>query len=396
MQYRLRVLDSAGVLGTVSVDARDEADARSQARAKALKVLSADQLGSKAALPSIGGGRFSATLFCEELLSMLAAGLSIVECVEGLASKEESATGRAMFERMLARLREGRRFSEALGGEAALFPPLLIAIVRASERTSSLPDSLDRYLRYQAQIEGMTRHLLSASIYPLILFAVGGLVVTFLMGFVVPKFATVYKSSGRELPLLSQWMLVWGGFAGHYAAWLIGGMAALMATLAVLAKGFFARHGLTGAMARIPGLRERSRLIELSRLYMTQGMLMAGGIPAVEALELAATVLSPASRERSVAALRGIRNGQPLSDAFDAAGLATPISLKYFRAGERSGNLADMLTRAARFYDDELARFIERFSKAFEPLLMAAIGVVVGVIVVMLYLPIFDLAGSLG
>ena len=196
--------------------------------------------------------------------------------------------------------------------------------------------------------------------------------------------------------MLSQWMLIWGGFAGQYAVWLVGGMVAVMVAAALMARGFFARHGLTGAMARIPGLRERSRLIELSRLYMTQGMLMAGGIPAVEALELAATVLSPASRERSLAALREIRTGRPLSDAFDAAGLATPIALKYFRAGERSGNLADMLTRAARFYDDELARFIERFSKAFEPLLMAAIGIVVGVIVVMLYLPIFDLAGSLG
>ena len=240
MQYRLRVLDSAGALATVSLDARDEADARTQARAKSLKVLSADRTGGATALPKLGGSRFSATLFCEELLSMLSAGLSIVECVEGLASKEESAAGRAMFERMLARLREGRRFSEALGGESALFPALLIAIVRSSERTSSLPDSLDRYLRYQAQIEGMTRRLISASIYPVILLAVGSLVVAFLMGFVVPKFATVYKSSGRELPLLSQWMLIWGGFAGQYAVWLVGGMVAVMVAAALM-QGDFSR-----------------------------------------------------------------------------------------------------------------------------------------------------------
>ncbi len=148
-------------------------------------------------------------------------------------------------------------------------------------------------------------------------------------------------------------------------------------------------------MTKLPGLRERARLLELSRLYMTQGMLMAGGIPSPKALRMAGDVLSSERRAQCAVALEHIRTGRALSDAFESAGLATPIALKYFRAGERCGNLAEMMTRAARFYYDEMARFIEHFSKAFEPVLMAAIGVVVGIIMVLLYLPIFDLAGSL-
>lgn len=300
-----------------------------------------------------------------------------------------------MFERMLGKLREGQRFSDALGGEARLFPPLLVAIVRASELTSSLPESLERYLRYQGQVDGITRKLVSASIYPLVLLVVGALVTLFLLGYVVPKFSSVYRNTGRELPALSQMMMIWGVFAGRHAEWLLGGFAVAGVAVTYATRRWLAAQGVAGLMSRLPGLGERARLLELSRLYMTQGMLMAGGIPVPEALRMAAEVLSPARRAQCAQALEQIHAGRALSDAFEEAGLATPIALKYFRAGERSGDLAGMMTRAARFYDEEMTRFVERFSKAFEPVLMAAIGVVVGTIVVLLYLPIFDLAGSL-
>ena len=394
MHFRLRVMDSSGAVSTVEVDARDEAEARAQTRAKNLKVLTAQGF-TPGARRQFSGARFSVTLFCEELVSMLGAGLSVVECIEGLASKEESADGAAMFERMLAKLREGQRFSDALGGETHLFPPLLVAIVRSSELTSSLPESLERYLQYQAQVDGITRKLVSASIYPLVLLVVGGLVTVFLLGYVVPKFSGVYRNTGRDLPALSQLMMVWGEFAGRYTGWLMAGFVAAVVAGIYGLRRLLASQGVAGLLGRLPGLRERARLLELARLYMTQGMLMAGGIPSPEALRMAGAVLSPARRAQCMAALEQIRTGRALSDAFESAGLTTPIALKYFRAGERSGNLADMMTRAARFYDGEMARFIERFSKTFEPVLMAMIGVVVGTIVVLLYLPIFDLAGSL-
>lgn len=394
MQFRLRVMNAEGAVSSLVQDARDEAEARSRAQAKNFRVLTAEAL-APASRMRLAGGHFSGTLFCEELLSMLGAGLSVVECIEGLASKEASAEGAAMFARMLAQLREGRRFSDALGSETQLFPPLLVAIVRSSELTSSLPESLERYLRYQAQVDGISRKLVSASIYPLVLLVVGGLVTLFLLGYVVPKFSSVYRNTGRELPMLSQMMMIWGGFAGRYAEWLMAGFCVAVIAMIYAMRRWLASQGVAGLMGRLPGLGERARLLELSRLYMTQGMLMAGGIPAPEALRMAAEVLSPARRAQCAAALEQIRAGRALSDAFEEAGLATPIALKYFRAGERSGDLAGMMTRAARFYDDEMARFVERFSKAFEPVLMAAIGVVVGTIVVLLYLPIFDLAGSL-
>jgi len=145
----------------------------------------------------------------------------------------------------------------------------------------------------------------------------------------------------------------------------------------------------------LPGLDERVRIYELSRLYLTMGMLLEGGITVVAAIETIQAMVSPQVEERLRLASAAIQSGTPLSVAFEAHQLTTPISLRMLRVGERSGELGAMLTRSAAFYDGEIGRWIDRFTRTFEPLLMAAIGIVVGAIVVMLYMPIFDLAQSL-
>jgi len=146
---------------------------------------------------------------------------------------------------------------------------------------------------------------------------------------------------------------------------------------------------------RLPVVGGQARLLELSRLYLTLGMLLEGGIAILQSLEMATHAMSAPLRRAVLAARADVADGQPLSQALEAHGLATPVAQRMLRVGERSGQLGLMLTRAALFHETESARFIERFSKSFEPVLMAAIGIVIGAIVVMLYMPIFDLAGSI-
>jgi general secretion pathway protein F len=124
-------------------------------------------------------------------------------------------------------------------------------------------------------------------------------------------------------------------------------------------------------------------------------MLLEGGIPIVLALETVQAIVSAHIRDGLGRAKEAIQSGAPLSAAFEDNRLTTPISLRMLRVGERSGELGQMLTQSATFYDGEITRWIDRFTRSFEPLLMAAIGLVVGGIVVLLYMPIFDLAGSL-
>lgn len=393
MQYEVRALHRNEVVSLI-VDAASEADARAQALTQAMRPLSVSARTVAGLRPARRGGRFALLLFSQELLALLEAGLSIVESMETLYAKEEREEIKALYGRIQKSLGEGRRFSEALESAGAVFPPLYVGIVRAAEHTSNLPEALTRYIEYQARVDAVRGKVVSASVYPLILSGVGLLVVVFLAGYVVPRFSAVYQSSGRPLPAVSAALLaVHDGVVAHpqtaglIALTLLGG--------AIIAIGALRRDGgFVALLERLPGMAPRVHLYSLARLYLTLGMLIDGGLPAVAALGMVEAMLSTALRSRLRAATAQIRTGASFTDSFERHGLTTPVSVRFLRVGERSSKLGEMLTRSARYYDGEIARWIDWFTKAFEPLLMAFIGLVVGVIVILLYMPIFDLAGS--
>lgn len=394
MQFAVRTLAPDMRIASVVVDATDEADARRQIEARGLFV-SAIEPAHAPLLRRRRGGKLSLVLFSQELLALLTAGLGIVEGLEALLEKEASPATRGVLERLLAGLREGKRLSTVMAAQPLLFPPLYVGIVRAAEGTSDLPRALERYIEYQQRIDTVRAKVVSASIYPAILLCVGGGVSIFLMSYVVPRFAEVYQGAGRSLPWLSRVMLDWGQFAGRHAGGLLIGFAATVSLAAWAIRRALQRGGAARLLARLPGIGERARIYELSRLYLTLGMLNEGGITLVNAIDTVQGMVSPGMAVGLRAARTAIEAGRPLSDAFEANGLTTPISLRMLRVGERTGAMGTMLTRSAAFYDGEIGRWIDRFTRTFEPLLMAAIGLVVGAIVVLLYMPIFDLAGDM-
>jgi general secretion pathway protein F len=190
-------------------------------------------------------------------------------------------------------------------------------------------------------------------------------------------------------------MLNWGQFAAAHSTALLGGIGLLLACAVLGARRLLASGGLLRLLGRLPGIGERVRIYELSRLYLTLGMLSEGGITIVHAIDTVQAMVSPTVRQGLQAARKHVESGLPLSAAFEANGLTTPISLRMLRVGERTGDMGPMLTQSAAFYDGEISRWIDRFTRTFEPLLMACIGLVVGAIVVLLYMPIFDLAGDM-
>ena len=394
MQYAVRTLAPDMSIGSQIVDAQDEADARRQIEARGLFVSAVEPVRSGGLRRGRGAG-LSLVLFSQELLALLTAGLGIVEALEALLEKEANPATRGVLDRLLAGLREGKRFSTVLSEQADLFPPLYIGIVRAAEGTSDLPRSLERYIDYQQRIDIVRSKIVSAAIYPVILLLVGAGVSLFLITYVVPRFAEVYQGAGRNLPWMSQMLLGWGQFAGQHGTALLVAMGALLAG-AVAGWRHMVRSGGFGRLfARLPGIGERVRIYELSRLYLTLGMLSEGGITIVNAIDTVQGMVSAGMRQSLAAARASIESGLPLSTAFESNSLTTPISLRMLRVGERTGDMGPMLTQSAAFYDGEISRWIDRFTRTFEPLLMAAIGLVVGAIVVLLYMPIFDLAGDM-
>jgi general secretion pathway protein F len=209
----------------------------------------------------------------------------------------------------------------------------------------------------------------------------------------VPRFSGIYADSNRELPWLSQVLLGWGQLLNEH-----GGLvaAALVVALGAAVVGFGHVRRVAFALAqRVPAVAERVLVYQLARFYRTVGMLLTGGTPLPQALGMVSGLLTPALRDRLTLATQRIREGTGVSAAMEATGLTTPVAMRMLRVGERGGNMAEMMERIAVFYDDDIARWIDWFTKLFEPLLMAVIGIVIGVVVVLMYLPIFELAGSL-
>lgn len=399
MKFDVRTLSANNVMSRLSIDAQDENDARRQIEASGLFAASIRPVSSvlpgAVRIGNAGGRGLPLVLFNQELLALLKAGLSIAEALEALLEKEANGSTRSILGRLLAGLREGKRFSGVLAEQPDLFPALYIGMVKAAEGTSDLPRALARFIDYRQQVDTVRNKIISSAIYPMILMLVGGGVSFFLIGYVVPRFADVYQGSGHNLPWLTQMLLKWGQFSASHVPTLLAAMVIVLAAMFLTLRHLFQSGGMARLVARLPEVGERVRIYELSRLYLTLGMLSEGGIPIVAAMHMVEGMVSDTIKGGLQTTISMVEAGTPLSTAFEASHLTTPISLRLLRVGERTGEMGTMLSQSAAFYDGETNRWIERFTRILEPVLMAAIGGVVGIIVVMLYMPIFDLAGSI-
>ncbi|HUG76160.1 MAG TPA: type II secretion system F family protein, partial [Burkholderiales bacterium] len=393
MRFELKAVGPGGAVESLDFQAPDEATAVQAVEGRGYTVLS---VRAKRALAWRGrDSRFPLVLFSQELRVLLNAGLPLVESIDTLAEKERSAEWRALLARLAATMREGRPFSAALEQFPRAFPVLYIATVRAAERTSDLGPSLERYVAYATQLEAIRKRVVNASIYPLLLIGVGGLVSLFLLLYVVPRFGRIYEERGGDLPLFSRLLLAWGQAIDQHAILVLGTVGALIVAVIYLFKTTALKTRITDALWRLPAIGERLKVYQLARFYRTIGMLVRGGMPLVAALEMGAELLHPLLRERLRAAHRAISEGGKLSQSMDANGLTTPVALRLLAVGEQGGNIGEMLEQIAAFHDEELARWVDWFTRLFEPILMALIGLVIGAIVILMYMPIFELAGGL-
>ena len=394
MLYEVRALRGREFI-SLRLEAASEQMAASQAQAQGYAVFSTQPLGANWLAGLAGRKRFPLVLFSQELLTLVEAGLNLLEALEALAEKEHRPEVRNVLQGVLRALSEGLTVSHAMENFPSAFPPLYVAALRASEKTGGVAESLRRYIAYQSQVEQVRKKVISSSIYPAILIIAGGLVTAFLMGYVVPRFAHIYEEVGGNLPFLSRLLMGWGTFMEQRGAWLLGLLAALAGVGGYMLTRQSVKRRLMEWVWRIPALGERLRIIQLARFYRSLGMLLIGGIPIMSALNMVSGLLVPSLRLKMQAASVLIGQGQPISAAMEQNDLSTPIALRMLRVGERSGRMGEMMERIAGFYDEETARWIEWFTKLFEPLLMLVIGLVIGLVVLLLYMPIFDLAGSI-
>lgn len=393
MRFEVKAVISGQGTVFLELEADNEEEARRQVMGQGGMVLSVRRRFSGFTFKS--RTHFPLVHFSQELLSLQTAGLSLVESIETLLEKEQDTGNRNTIQSILDKLYEGVTFSHALEEFPQAFPPLYIATVRASERTGDLAEALTRFITYQTQMDFVRKKLVGASIYPVLLLAVGFLVSIFLMVFVVPKFSAIYDDMGSDLPWLSLLLIKWGQFV-HERGWEL----AIAATGVVVLLGYTVtrasfRANILSLLWRIPAIGERMRVYQLARFYKTLGMLLRGGIPVTQALEMVSGLLQSHFLPKVSAAAKHIREGRTISSAMEMEGLTTAVGNRMLRVGERTGMMGDMMERIGNFHDEEISRWVEWTTKLIEPLLMAVIGIVIGGIIILMYMPIFELAGSI-
>lgn len=394
MRYFVKAVKADNVLLMLELESFDEADIKNHAELQGCTILMVESMQFSLSRFKRGSG-FPVLLFSRELLALLSAGLSLTETIDTQVEKELNVANRKLLEALRTSLYQGKSLSDALQAFPSVFSSFYVATIRASERTGSLIEALERYVKYQEQSDVIKKRVVSASVYPVLLLTVGGVVSLFLMFYVVPRFSRVYEDIRGEIPFFSRLLLEWGQFVSGHTTLIIGCIVACIGCVAYWLSQPIYRTILMQTIQRIPSIGERMRLYQLSRLYRSLGMLLRGGIPLVTAIDMSTGLLSTELQAKLARAGRDIREGTTASKAMDRYHLGTPVSSRLLRVGERTGQMGEMMERTAEFMDEELARWIDWFTKLFEPLLMAFIGIVIGFIVVLMYMPIFELASSI-
>ena len=392
MRFRAKILTARMQVEFVELDASNLEEARHFVTASGQRVLEMRPQGTM--FQRRQRGTFNLPVFNQQLHALLDAGQSIVDAIEVLGRKDRTGRNRAIFDTLLRALRQGKQLSDAMSLLPAVFSPLYVAMVRSSETTGTIKTSVKRYMHYQRQVNEIRDKLVAAAIYPAILLGVAFLVTSFLMLYVLPRFSEVFEEAGSRSHSGPGFVELWGAFVRHHTALAWSGFAGVLIVLVVLAthpplRAWFSRFLLTA-----PWIGERIWTLQLARMYRTLSMLLRSGVSLLTAMKMTESTLPAAMQPELRKAVRAISEGHPVSNVMGECGLSTEVAQRLLVAGESSGNLDEMMERIADFYDEEMAGWINTAGRLVEPVLMVVIGLIIGVIVLMLYSPIFDLSNS--
>lgn len=335
--------------------------------------------------------------FNQEMLVLLRSGLPILQIFDTQIDQMEAGGFRDVISEIREEIRGGSTLSDAFAKFPRSFPPLYVSAIRAGEKTGDLPETLTRFLEYQKRVEAIRAKVRSASFYPLLLTVAAVSVVIFLMLFVVPRFTEIYSDANVELPLMTQVLIGLSELVGHY--WYV---IILIVVLCVpLAKSLLhttrGRFGVDRFLLKVPFFGGLKIDYALSSFNRTLGTTLASGTPLVTAMKMSRGTLDNMCLEQEMSqATRRVEEGSALSDSLQRTGFFPPLALRMVSVGETSGSLTDMLNDIADYYEAEVERRLTRLTTMIEPVLMMTMGLLIAFIIVAMYVPIFQLAGTVG
>ncbi|MCH4879826.1 type II secretion system protein GspF [Pseudomonas sp. TMW22090] len=343
---------------------------------------------------SSGGGLNSAelALLTRQLATLVQAALPLEETLAAVAAQCEKQRIKSMLLAVRARVLEGYSLASALGGYPKAFPQLYRATVAAGERSGHLGQVLLKLADYTEARQAARQQIQLAMLYPSILMVAAFSIVGFLLGFVVPDVVQVFIDSGQTLPLLTRGLIASSALLRDFGLPVLGLLGLLVLATRVALRQPRHRERWHATLLQLPLIGRLLRASDCTRFVSTLAILGRSGVPLVDALEIACEVVANEQIRTGLKDIaRGVREGVSLTRALELNGSFPPMMLYMIASGERSGELDNMLERAARQQEEQLANRIALLVGLFEPAMLVFMGASVLIIVLAILMPILSL-----
>lgn len=407
MEYRCRLGTPGGEIVEGVYVAENEAHLRRELEEKGLYLLSVQRAGPLkpgAILESLGIRRRRKIpsreflVFNQELATLLKAGMPLVQSLDILRRRITNPLMKAVLDDVHDKVRSGSSLSEAFDAQGSLFPGIYTASLLAGEKSGSLEQVIRRYVAYVKVVSSVKRKTISALVYPAILLALSLVVVALIVLKVVPAFGSFYEGmSGAELPLSTRVLVAISNFAGTYFSLMVLTVLAAVFVFWAWLKKPGNRVRFDKWTLGIPMLGGISQKFATSQASRTLATLLGGGIPLVNAIDIASRSIQNQymARELQLAG-QHVREGRALAVAMNDSGAYPGVAIKMIEVGEQTGALQEMLNSLSDFYDEEIETNLARFVTIIEPTLLIVMGIVIAGLLLSLYMPLFQISNAIG
>jgi type IV pilus assembly protein PilC len=336
-------------------------------------------------------------VFNQELATLLKAGMPLVQSLDILRQRLTNALFKSVLDDVYERVRAGASLSDAFAAHPDLFPGVYTASLMAGEKSGSLETVLRRYVSYVKIIGSVKRRTLSALVYPAVLTVLALVVVSIIVLRVVPAFSEFYETFDAKLPLVTRMIVGVSTFTRNNIVPLILGFAALVAAAVFWRRRPHQRARFDRVILTVPGVGPTVRKFATSQVARTLATLLGGGIPLVNAIEIASRSIGNRYMADAMEAVgQRVREGEGFAAALEARGVFPSVAVKMAEVGESTGALQEMLNSLADFYDEEIETDLGRFVTLIEPALLVIMGLVIASLLLALYMPLFQLSSVVG
>lgn len=393
MEYVCKVGTAGGEIVEQTFTAPDEAALRSELEQKGYYLFSIRR-GLRLRELRLRRKRVATPLlliFGQELAALLKAGLPLLQSLDVMLERQKDPLFRASLAAIRERVKSGVALSEAFKSEGDLYPPILAASLVAGERSGSLETVLRRFVQYLRLTQALKKKAISVSVYPIVLLMVMTTLVFVLLVYVIPQFQSFYEGLDAQLPAATRLLMATSAAIKDNLVWIVLVLVVAAATAMVWLRQPGSGVAVDRGLLRLPYLGKLMRMYATSQLARTLSTLLAGGLPLLNALEVAAHSIGNRAMAAAVAAATPqIREGKSLTAALESTGMLENLTLEMVKVGEHTGALGDMLSSVAEFYDEEVDTRLATVLALLEPLMLVMMAFLVAGMLLAFYLPLFQ------